>query len=71
MPKLSVILVGDDPASVMYARSPERACKKSGNKHELITFPSDARKEESVLQELERLSVDQSCHGIMVETSPS
>jgi len=66
IPKLSVILVGDDPASVMYARSKERACKKSGIDYELITFPSDA-KEESVLQELERLSVDQSCHGIMVE----
>ncbi|MGB4327032.1 MAG: tetrahydrofolate dehydrogenase/cyclohydrolase catalytic domain-containing protein [Bacillota bacterium] len=66
LPKLSVILVGDDPASVMYARSKERACKKSGIDYELITFPSDA-KEESVLQELERLSVDQSCHGIMVE----
>jgi len=66
IPKLSVILVGDDPASVMYARSKERACKKSGIDYELITFPSDA-KEESVLEELERLSVDQSCHGIMVE----
>ena len=66
LPKLSVILVGDDPASVMYARSKERAFKKSGIDYELITFPSDA-KEESVLQELERLSVDQSCHGIMVE----
>ena len=29
-PKLSVILVGDDPASVLYARSKERACRKSG-----------------------------------------
>lgn len=65
-PRLSVILVGDDPASVLYARSKERACRKSGIDYELRTFAEDAR-EESVLEELRKLSADKSCHGIMVE----
>ncbi len=65
-PRLSVILVGDDPASVLYARSKERACRKSGIDYELRTFAEDAR-EESVLEELRELSADKSCHGIMVE----
>ena len=65
-PRLSVILVGDDPASVLYARSKERACRKSGIDYELRTFAEDAR-EETVLEELRELSADKSCHGIMVE----
>ncbi len=65
-PRLSVILVGDDPASVLYARSKERACRKSGIDYELRTFAEDAR-EESVLEELRELSANKSCHGIMVE----
>ncbi len=65
-PKLSVILVGDDPASVLYARSKERTCRKSGIDYELLTFAEDVR-EETVLEELRELSADKSCHGIMVE----
>ena len=66
VPKLAVILVGDDPASVMYARSKEKACKNSGIDFELIRFPHDASEEE-VLARLAELSQDASVHGIMVE----
>ncbi len=65
-PKLAVILVGEDPASVIYARSKERACSKSGIDYELFNFPSDA-KEEPVIEKVKELSVDPDCHGIMVE----
>ena len=65
-PKLSVVLVGDDPAPVIYARSKERACTKSGIEYELFQFPQDA-KEETVVEKLNELSEDPSCHGIMVE----
>jgi methylenetetrahydrofolate dehydrogenase (NADP+)/methenyltetrahydrofolate cyclohydrolase len=65
-PRLSVILVGDDPASVLYARSKERSCRKSGIDYELRTFVEDTR-EETILEQLHELSADQSCHGIMVE----
>lgn len=66
VPKLCVILVGDDPASVLYARSKERACRKSGIEYELFTFPGDAQESE-VIGKLKQLSEDPSCHGIMVE----
>ncbi|HHY16667.1 MAG TPA: bifunctional 5,10-methylene-tetrahydrofolate dehydrogenase/5,10-methylene-tetrahydrofolate cyclohydrolase [Firmicutes bacterium] len=66
VPGLSVILVGDDPASVIYARSKERACKKSGINYELFSFPTDALEEE-VIEKLRELSSDPACHGIMVE----
>ena len=47
-PKLCVVLVGDDPASVIYARSKERACRKSGIDYELFTFPGDAQESEVI-----------------------
>ena len=66
VPKLAVVLVGDDPASVMYARSKEKACKNSGIDFELHRFANDATEEE-ILARLGELSQDASVHGIMVE----
>ncbi len=51
-----MILVGDDPASVIYARSKEKACSKSGIGYELFNFPGDA-KEESVIERIKELSL--------------
>ncbi len=65
-PKMDVVMVGDDPASVLYARSKERACKNSGIDFELHKFPETAQEDE-VLRVLSDLSQDSSCHGIMVE----
>ncbi len=66
VPRLCVVLAGDDPASVLYARSKEKACSKSGIGYELFTFPGDAHEAE-VIGKLRELSSDPSCHGIMVE----
>ncbi len=66
LPKMAVVLVGDDSASVSYAGSKEKACKASGIEFELFKFPEDAGQDE-VLETLARLSRDPSCHGIMVE----
>lgn len=65
-PKLAVVIVGEDPASVIYARSKERACKNSGIAFELHSFPETATEEE-VLAKLAEISNDPNCHGIMVE----
>ncbi len=65
-PKLCVVLAGDDPASVLYAKSKQRACSRSGIDYELFTFPSDSQESE-IIGKLEELSADESCHGIMVE----
>lgn len=65
-PKMAVVLVGDDPASVLYARSKEKACKNSGIDFELHKFAETATEEE-VLAKLADLSKDTSVHGIMLE----
>ncbi|HHW26535.1 MAG TPA: bifunctional 5,10-methylene-tetrahydrofolate dehydrogenase/5,10-methylene-tetrahydrofolate cyclohydrolase [Firmicutes bacterium] len=66
IPKLAVILAGDDPASVLYARSKERACKNSGIEFELHKYPENVE-EQVILDKLAELSSDPACHGIMVE----
>lgn len=65
-PKMAVVLVGDDPASVLYARSKEKACKNSGIDFELHKFAETATEEE-VLAKLGELSKNASVHGIMLE----
>ncbi|MTV47401.1 bifunctional 5,10-methylene-tetrahydrofolate dehydrogenase/5,10-methylene-tetrahydrofolate cyclohydrolase [Heliobacillus mobilis] len=65
-PKLAVVLVGDDPASVVYARSKEKAAANVGIEFELFTLPSDTAEAE-VLQLIERLNGDEQIHGILVE----
>lgn len=65
-PKMAVVLAGDDPASVLYARSKERACKNSGIDFELHKFAESASEEE-VVAKLHELSKDSSVHGVMLE----
>jgi methylenetetrahydrofolate dehydrogenase (NADP+)/methenyltetrahydrofolate cyclohydrolase len=66
VPKLSVILAGDDPASVVYARSKEKSCNNVGIDFELFTLPGSAPEEE-VLTLVDKLNKDDNVHGIMIE----
>ncbi|MDA8336288.1 MAG: bifunctional 5,10-methylene-tetrahydrofolate dehydrogenase/5,10-methylene-tetrahydrofolate cyclohydrolase [Peptococcaceae bacterium] len=65
-PRLAVILAGDDPASVVYARSKEKACSNVGIDFELFTMPA-ATPEDEVVALVERLNRDPVVHGIMIE----
>jgi methylenetetrahydrofolate dehydrogenase (NADP+)/methenyltetrahydrofolate cyclohydrolase len=65
-PKLHVILVGDDPASVVYARAKEKACKNVGIEFELTVLPATTP-EDDVVALIKRLNDDASVHGIMIE----
>ncbi|MGQ9823399.1 MAG: bifunctional 5,10-methylenetetrahydrofolate dehydrogenase/5,10-methenyltetrahydrofolate cyclohydrolase [Desulfotomaculales bacterium] len=65
-PKLVAVLVGDDPASVVYARSKEKACSNVGIDFELFNLPGTTSEEE-LLKLLDRLNRDDSVHGIMIE----
>lgn len=65
-PKLAVILVGDDPASVVYARSKQKVCEGIGMAFELFTMPSNTPEAE-ILARIEVLNKDQAVHGIMIE----
>ena len=65
-PKLAVVLVGDDEASVVYARSKEKVGDKLGIVVELTVKPA-ATAEEEVLNLIDSLNADDNVHGILVE----
>ena len=66
VPKLAVVMVGGDPASVLYARAKERACQKTGIDFRLFALPADAL-ETTVVALIQRLNQDRAVHGVMIE----
>jgi len=65
-PCLAVILVGEDPASVYYAKAKQRVCESLGMTYRLITLPEDTA-EAVVLDQIQGLNRDDTVHGVMVE----
>lgn len=65
-PRLAVVLVGEDPASVYYAKAKQKVCENLGMEYELLTLPANSD-EESIVEIIEKLNKDNSVHGIMVE----
>jgi methylenetetrahydrofolate dehydrogenase (NADP+) / methenyltetrahydrofolate cyclohydrolase len=66
VPGLTVIIVGDDPASHVYVRSKEKATGAAGMKGEVITLPASTS-EKDLLGHVDRLNADDSVHGILVQ----
>ena len=65
-PGLAVILIGDNPASQVYVRNKENACKEVGvlsTSHRLSTEIS----EETLLKLINKLNADDNIHGILVQ----
>jgi len=69
LPGLAVVLVGDDPASQIYVRNKERACKNVGMHSEVYRLPAQTSQEE-LLDLIERLNNDPAIHGILVQSPP-
>lgn len=65
-PKLAVILVGDDPASVVYAKSKQKVSDSLGIDFELFILPADSA-ESNVLSLIDSLNTNPEVHGIMIE----
>ena len=65
-PGLAVILVGDDPASAVYVRNKDNACKEVGFYSEKINKPGDITQQE-LLDEVIRLNNDDKIDGILVQ----
>ncbi|MCT1925484.1 bifunctional methylenetetrahydrofolate dehydrogenase/methenyltetrahydrofolate cyclohydrolase FolD [Staphylococcus pasteuri] len=65
-PKLSVIIIGNDGASLSYVKSKKKAAEKIGMISEIIHLDEDTS-EQDVLSELERLNNDDSVSGILVQ----
>ncbi|MEO1891058.1 MAG: bifunctional methylenetetrahydrofolate dehydrogenase/methenyltetrahydrofolate cyclohydrolase FolD [Candidatus Thioglobus sp.] len=65
-PGLAVILVGDDPASAVYVRNKDNACKEVGFYSEKINKLADIT-QAALLAEVERLNKDDKIDGILVQ----
>ena len=65
-PGLTVVLVGEDPASQVYVRMKGKACEQLGMKSETIRMASDTTEAE-LLAVVERLNADEAVHGILVQ----
>lgn len=65
-PKLSVVLVGEDPASVIYTTRKGEAAHAVGMEHETINFPGTATPAE-VHAAVRRLNADPRVDGILIQ----
>ncbi len=65
-PGLSVVLVGENPASGVYVRMKAKACDETGIKSEVIRM-SETTSQEELEAVIDRLNADESVHGILVQ----
>ncbi len=65
-PGLTVVLVGEDPASAVYVGSKERTSKELGMAGETIRQPATITQDE-LLAIIDRLNADPAVHGILVQ----
>jgi methylenetetrahydrofolate dehydrogenase (NADP+)/methenyltetrahydrofolate cyclohydrolase len=65
-PQLSVVLVGDDPASHSYIKGKQRACARIGADSAEHLLP-DSTTEQELLQLLDQLNHDDGVDGILVQ----
>jgi methylenetetrahydrofolate dehydrogenase (NADP+)/methenyltetrahydrofolate cyclohydrolase len=65
-PKLTVVRVGDDPASKVYIRAKIRACAQAGVVGDELELPATTS-QGALLECLDRLNADASVHGILVQ----
>lgn len=66
VPGLTVILVGEDPASQIYVRNKERGCNEAGMASDVVRMPAQTTQEE-LLALIEKLNRDDKVHGILVQ----
>jgi methylenetetrahydrofolate dehydrogenase (NADP+)/methenyltetrahydrofolate cyclohydrolase len=65
-PKISVILVGRDPASLAYVRQKQKACDETGIEWEQFDYDTDVTTED-LIKKINDLNEDSSVHGILVQ----
>ncbi|TCL37315.1 methylenetetrahydrofolate dehydrogenase (NADP+)/methenyltetrahydrofolate cyclohydrolase [Anaerospora hongkongensis] len=65
-PGLTVIIVGENPASKVYVNRKHKACEELGIASEVVRLP-ETTSEEQLLQEIDRLNSDNRVHGILVQ----
>ena len=66
VPGLAVVMVGKNPASMVYVGRKVKACAEVGLHSKVVEFPEDVRQEE-VLRCIHGLNADPAIHGIIVQ----
>ena len=66
VPGLTVVLVGEDPASQVYVRMKGKAADELGMKSDTLRLPA-ATPEAELLAVLDQLNADRAVHGILVQ----
>ena len=65
-PCVVFVRVGDDPASVSYVKKKEKTAHSIGIDARLVVFPTSIS-ENDLITEIDRLNMDNSVHGILVQ----
>jgi methylenetetrahydrofolate dehydrogenase (NADP+)/methenyltetrahydrofolate cyclohydrolase len=65
-PRLSVVVVGDDPASAVYVASKGKACDRVGILSDTVAMPASAS-EDRLISVIDGLNRDPDLHGILVQ----
>ncbi|MDJ0787721.1 MAG: tetrahydrofolate dehydrogenase/cyclohydrolase catalytic domain-containing protein [Myxococcota bacterium] len=65
-PCLATVLVGEDPASVVYTRMKRRRCEKIGMKSLKVELP-ESTDTAGLVAEIEKLGADPDVHGILLQ----
>ena len=66
-PHLVVVIVGDDPASHVYVRNKEKACRRIGIRSTRYALPGDS-KQSDLISLIEELNADEEVDGILVQS---
>lgn len=66
VPGLAVILVGNDPASLLYTAMKEKASRAAGMYSRKMSLPEETSTEE-VIGLIQKLNQDQTIHGILIQ----
>ncbi len=66
VPHLSVVLVGENPASVIYVRNKTKACETVGITSETLPLPENVS-EERLITVIKELNANAKVHGILVQ----
>ena len=67
IPKLAVIMVGDDTASQIYVKNKSKACKEIGIEFEEY-FLGAKIKQEELIKLIQKLNMDKSINGILLQS---
>lgn len=66
-PRLVIVLVGDDPASLSYIKQKRKASEQTGIVSELIHLKPDEVDTQSMIELVQKLNADASVHGFIVQ----